>query len=115
MSSQDNKIISENESQTTQKESLIIYAVKTYKDLESNKQKKAIEGSINNICNILTNQNEGYHLKLKKSEYVILFGDSDHIPDEIIFDNFLDELSKFFIIEKDDISYSLSKKDDKFS
>ena len=40
MSSQDNKIISENESQTTQKESLIIYAVKTYKDLESNKQKR---------------------------------------------------------------------------
>ena len=38
MSCQD-KVILENESQTTQKESLLIYAVKTYKDLESNKQK----------------------------------------------------------------------------
>eukprot|EP01041_Mallomonas_annulata_P011894 gene11894-24919_t len=57
---------------------------------ESDKIFKA--GTINEICKIIQTENKGYHLKLQSNENVILFGDIDHVNDEITINNILDAL-----------------------
>lgn len=90
-----------------------IVSIKTYKTTED--KIKVISGDIDDITNIISTKNKGYHLKFKGNENVLLFGDVDKIPDtqpEII-ENILIALGKFYSIKPDDISLTLSKKLDK--
>eukprot|EP01041_Mallomonas_annulata_P006002 gene6002-12099_t len=50
-----------------------------YKISETNIKTKA--GNLEQICDVLTNKNKGYHLKLSLDDNVLLFGDIDHHPE----------------------------------
>ena len=96
-----------------QNKCLEIFGLKLYKINVKNIIKKT--GDINEICEIYTKENKGYHLKLFNNDNVILFGDIDHINDKSIFKDILNALSDFFNIDVDDISYTVSKKDLEYS
>lgn len=86
-----------------------IVEIENYKCNRVNLEK--YENNIENICNVLTNNNNGYHLQYNNIDDVILFGDLDNLESEIKFDDILEELSNYFNIEVDDIAYTLSKKE----
>lgn len=96
-----------------------IYKVKQYKKEWDNETKSLVEyptytGTIKNVLKKIES-NKGYHLMINPDEPCIVYGDLDHIPYESIFDNFLILLSQEFEVDKDYISYTLSKKDNELS
>ena len=60
-------------------------------------------------------KDKGYHIRITGNEPCIFFGDLDHIPTEEIFNNFIVLLMKSFTVKKEEISYTLSIKENEFS
>lgn len=60
-------------------------------------------------------KDKGYHLRIIGDEPTILFGDLDHLPSEEVFNKFISFLIKIFTIKKEDISFTLSVKENEFS
>lgn len=57
-------------------------------------------------------KNKGYHIRINRDDDTIMFGDLDKMPSEDIFDNFISVLMKEFEVNKEDISYTLSIKNE---
>jgi septum formation topological specificity factor MinE len=87
-----------------------IISVKTY---NSRNHEESV-GSIVDICDVLINDDNSYHLKYGPLDKVILFGDVDHLDRKTyknLMKEILENLIKFFKIDSDEISYTISKKD----
>lgn len=76
---------------------------------------KSYNEPIENIIKRLE-KDKGYHIRINAGdEETILYGDLDHLPSEEIFDNFILLLMKSFTIKKEEISYTLSIKENEYS
>ena len=114
MSRQEN-IISDND---FEEEKFIIYKINsTYKikknDDNTFKCKQKI-GTINEIVKLL-NKDNGYHLRINPKNECIIYIDLDHCESEQIFLNFCKLLIKKFRVTENEISYTLSTKENEFS
>jgi hypothetical protein len=75
---------------------------------------KSYDEPIENIIKKLK-KDKGYHIRINGDEETILFGDLDHVTSEEIFDNFILLLMKSFTVKKEEISYTLSIKENEYS
>ena len=89
-----------------------IYGLSQYKIM--NEDIKIKTTTLKKACKHLLKDNH-YHICLKEDEDIILFGDIDHVLDYKMFDKILDALSVFFYIDKNDIAYTMSTKENEWS
>lgn len=75
---------------------------------------KSFTGNIKQVSEKIL-KNKGWHIRIKKDQPCVVFVDLDHCKDETIIEKFLSVLSYNFDVSIDEISYTLSKKDDEFS
>ena len=75
---------------------------------------KSFTGSVEQVLKKIES-NKGYHLMINPDEPCIIYGDLDHIPDEQIFNKFLETIAYFYDVEITDISYTSSDKNNEFS
>lgn len=74
-----------------------------------------IVGTLSQLAELASLKDDSYHIRINAEEDVIFFGDLDHYKDQSKFDNFLDDLSKDLEVKKDDIKYTVSKKENEYS
>jgi P4 family phage/plasmid primase-like protien len=60
-------------------------------------------------------KNKGYHIRISKNEPCIVYIDFDHCKDNNIFTNFIELICRNFDVTLDEISYTLSNKDNELS
>ena len=94
-----------------------IFKVKNYEKTTWNEETQKTtaikkEGDINVIAKLIKQSDKGYHIRLHSSKPCIVFGDVDHYENEELFNELLNELTKYFEIDKNEISYTLCKKSD---
>jgi len=94
-----------------------IFKVKNYEKTTWNEETQKTtaikkEGDIDDIAELIKQSDKGYHIRLHSSKPCIVFGDVDHYENEELFNELLNELTKYFEINKNQISYTLCKKSD---
>lgn len=91
-----------------------IYELKKY-NIKQENIKNITSNNINDITEIISLNNKGYHLKLFDNENYVIFGDIDHIEKHKIFKLILEKLAIYFNIDANNINYTKSKKENEFS
>ena len=98
--------------------SIIIYELSKYKGVYFNKTsnkwnvKSYNSESIKKIVSKLKD-NKGYHIRINDNEKCIIYGDIDHVnidTNKHYFKKFINDLSIYLKIDKNDISYTISTK-----
>ena len=84
------------------------YSIK--KNTDNTFKCKSYREPIDKVLKLLE-KDKGYHLRIQGDEPSILFGDLDNIPDEDTFNKFILLLSAVCGIQKESVSYTLSKKE----
>jgi len=94
----------------------LIYKVKSYEKTKWNEDTEettavCIEGDIDELSELIKQSDKSYHIRLRSSKSCIVFGDVDHYENEELFNELLDELVKYFEVDKSEISYTRCQKD----
>jgi len=89
------------------------YAGTTFKSVDETNA-ETIEGSTNELCKELET-NKSYHLRINAELPCVVFGDIDHCPSEETFNNFLIVIMHVFDVQREEISYTLSVKENEYS
>ena len=71
-------------------------------------------GTIDKVLKRLQ-KNKGYHIRINPEKPCIAFGDLDHIPSEDVFNKFITLLAHLFQVNRNEISYTLSNKENELS
>lgn len=89
------------------------YAGTTFKSVDETNA-ETIEGSTNELCKELET-NKSYHLRINAELPCVVFGDIDHCPSEETFNNFIIVIMHVFDVQREEISYTLSVKENEYS
>lgn len=85
------------------------YAMTTWNEPTQETSCTVYDGNSDECCQEL-NTDKHYHLRIHSDKPCLVFGDFDKCPSDDIYQSFLESLTKFFKVSKDEISYTLSLK-----
>ena len=96
-----------------------LYSVKQYFNTTFNSEGETnasiYEGSVSSLSKVLKTSDKSYHIRINSDLPCVAFGDFDKCDSESIFDLFLGVVCNVFSVERENISFTISRKDSLFS